>query len=334
MGKKWTKKEETFLIENYSDLSNIDISIILNKTVNSIEAKSNKLNLKKSKSHKSKMIGLRNKKVGRDLNANTLKKIAKKYKTRGEFQKMDSSAYTSARVKGILNDICSHMIKNQYSIPQLILSEICKLIIDSEILYNTRKIIKPYEIDIFIPKYNLAFEYDGKGWHTSNINDINKNILCEQKNIKLIRIVENNRNYIEDIKSQIINKLDEINKYCNLNIKKYDIININEKFLYDKINEKLIDEDYISNVISKYINYSDFRKNEINLYNKLRKLGLLHKYTKKLKRGKINWDDEKIDKEISKYYYLSDFIKNSSGCYLYVMRHNLKDKLINLIRKR
>ena len=143
MIRNWTKEEEVFLIQNYSDMCNIELSQILNKNIDSIDYKRKKLNLKKSKSHKSNMIAKRNKMVGRDLTYENLFQIAQKYKTRGEFQKMDGSAYTVARTKGYLNDICKHMIKNQYSIPQLILGEICKILIDDYILYDTRKIIKP-----------------------------------------------------------------------------------------------------------------------------------------------------------------------------------------------
>lgn len=82
------------------------------------------------------MIAKRNKMVGRNLSYANLFKIDQKYKTRGEFQKMDGSDYVVARKNGYLNDICKHMIKNQYSIPRLLLGEICKILIDENILYD------------------------------------------------------------------------------------------------------------------------------------------------------------------------------------------------------
>ena len=54
--KNWTKEEELFLIENYSNKSNDELSKILNRTSSSITKKSNVLNLKKSKEHKNKII--------------------------------------------------------------------------------------------------------------------------------------------------------------------------------------------------------------------------------------------------------------------------------------
>ena len=273
------------------------------------------------------MIGKRNKMVGRDLSFDNLFEIAQKYKTRGEFQKMDGSAYTIARVNGHLDNICKHMIKNQYSIPQLILNEIIKIIINEKYLYDTRKIIKPYELDIFIPKYNLAFEYDGKGWHQDNKNDEIKNYLCNSKNIKLIRIIENNRNNVKDVKEQLINRIDEINEYCKLNIKKEDIFNIDEQFLYDKINKNLLNDDDIKNIISKYNNYHDFRINEPKICEKLKKIKRLNEFTEHLKRNTINWNDENIKNEILKYEYLDDFYTKSNGCYQYIKRHKLNDDL-------
>lgn len=328
----WTIEEEEYLKEFHPNLTTNDLSKNLNRSNSSISKKLFSLGLKKSKEHKSKMIGKRNKMVGRDLTYDLVKDIALKYKTRGEFQQHDSSVYNCARLMGCLNDVCSHMFKNQYSMPQLILSEILKIIIKEDMIYDTRKIIKPYELDIFIPRYNLAFEYDGKGWHKNNENDEIKNNKCIEKNIKLIRIIENNRKYTSDIKSQLINKLDEINNHCNLNIKEVDISNINIQKIYDNINQDLLDIDDVKKIISKYTDYRIFMKNEPNLYQKLKRMKRLEEFTKDLKKYVIIWDEEKIKKEISKYEYLMDFIKYSPSCYLYVKRHKL-DYMTNKLKR-
>lgn len=333
MGKIWSKEEINYLIKNYSNTTNEILSKNMNRTKSSIIKKSTILNLKKSKNHKSKIIGLRNKKIGRDLTFENLKKIAKNYKTRGEFQRCDPSAYTISRVKGYLDDICNHMIKSRYSIPQMILGEIIKIIISKDIIYNDRKIIKPYELDIYIPEYNLAFEYDGKRWHNNNKNDEIKNNICQENKIKLIRIKENNRNYIKDIKDQLIDNIHIINEYCNMNIKKNHIKNIKNNILYDFVNNNVLDDKNIKNIINQYDNYDIFRKNDNYLYNKLLKTKTIEKYTKDLKKIRIKWTDEKIDDEISRYEYLNDFIKNSQHCYLYLMKNNLKYKLNKLKRK-
>lgn len=332
----WTKDEIDKLIELYPDNKNKDIANLLNINNLAITNKGRRLNLKKSKEHKGKMIAKRNKMVTRDLTYETLKNIASKYKTRGEFQRLDGSAYTTARIAGLLDDICSHMIKGNYSIPQLILWCIIEsLNIDTDILYNTRQIIKPYELDIYIPKYKLAFEYDGKTWHLNNNNnkDEIKNNICLENNIILIRLIENSRDYIKDIKNQLINNIDMINKICNRNIITEDIFNIDDDLIYNFVNSKIDDEKIFIDIISKYENYCDFRKNEIHLYQKLLNRGLLEKYTKNLKRNIIYWTEELIIKEINKYEYLSDFIENSFGCYIYIKRNKL-DNLIKILKRK
>ena len=54
--------------------------------------------------------------------------------------------------------------------------------------------IKPLEIDIYLPEYNLAIEYNGSYWHSSKLKDkfyhLNKTKLCRDKEIDLIHIFE------------------------------------------------------------------------------------------------------------------------------------------------
>ena len=175
----WIKTDIDYLKANFSNKSDLELSIILNRSEKGISNKANELNLRKSVLHISKQIGKRNKMVGRDLNIEYLTEVALKYKTRGEFQLADPSAYTTCRQLKIVDDVCKHMIKQHYSTPQLLLFEILKILFPNCIVeYNNRKAIKPYEIDIYIEEFNLGFEYNGKQWHTDNIKDKIKFDLC------------------------------------------------------------------------------------------------------------------------------------------------------------
>ena len=58
---------------------------------------------------------------------------------------------------------------------------------------NTRKIISPYELDIFVPDKKLAIEIDGVYWHSTNWgkpidSHIKKTLACERIGIRLIHI--------------------------------------------------------------------------------------------------------------------------------------------------
>lgn len=70
---------------------------------------------------------------------------------------------------------------------------------NTEIVVNDRRTLpKGKELDIHLPQYNLAVEYDGLYWHSaSNEQDddkyrhVNKTQLCEQQGIRLVHIFEN-----------------------------------------------------------------------------------------------------------------------------------------------
>lgn len=55
------------------------------------------------------------------------------------------------------------------------------------------------ELDIYIPSIKVAIEYDGEAWHKGKKkeHDIKKNNICNQNNIKLIRIREKKLDTIE-----------------------------------------------------------------------------------------------------------------------------------------
>ena len=73
--------------------------------------------------------------------------------------------------------------------------EINRFLIDNEIntVLSNREIIKPYELDIWIPRKKFAIEYNGLYWHSERMNR-NKNYhsmktkLCEELGIQLIHI--------------------------------------------------------------------------------------------------------------------------------------------------
>lgn len=69
-----------------------------------------------------------------------------------------------------------------------------------ETVSNTRKIIAPKELDIYVPSHKLAIEYDGLYWHSSNSKELDKTakvahifktVECEKQGINLLHIFEN-----------------------------------------------------------------------------------------------------------------------------------------------
>lgn len=83
-----------------------------------------------------------------------------------------------------------------------------------EIITNSKSVIPPYELDIYLPEINLSFEFNGLYWHNElnrpkNYHKI-KSDLCDEKGIQLIHIYEDDWTYKQDIiKSIILNKLNK-----------------------------------------------------------------------------------------------------------------------------
>ena len=86
------------------------------------------------------------------------------------------------------------------------------------ITQNTKKIITPLELDVFLPEYNVAIEYNGLVFHSfgksnwslaNNSEELpmrkyhlrNKTNICNDKNINLLQIFENE--WLDDIKQEI-----------------------------------------------------------------------------------------------------------------------------------
>jgi len=131
---------------------------------------------------------------------------------------------------------------------------------NEEIIRNSREIIKPYEIDIYLPKLKLAFEFNGLFWHSELYRDkdyhINKFKMCEKNNIHLIQFFEDDWNYRQDIvKSMILNKLNKIDN--KIYARKCEIKEINDNALVRDFLEKNHIQGYVHSTIKIGLFYNE-----------------------------------------------------------------------------
>lgn len=91
--------------------------------------------------------------------------------------------------------------KHGNSILENDLADFIESIYSGEIIINGRSCIAPYELDIYIPEFNLAIEFDGLYWHSAGSKEeerpkyhLLKTELCEEKGIHLLHIFENEWN--------------------------------------------------------------------------------------------------------------------------------------------
>ena len=116
-----------------------------------------------------------------------------------------------------------------------------KSVYRDEILTSSRKILKTREIDIYLPKLQIGFEFNGNYWHSELKKDkkyhLEKSLLAKENNIRLIHIYEyewiQNKSEIQNFIRDILNtskikifarkcKIQEISteiyqKFCNEN---------------------------------------------------------------------------------------------------------------------
>ena len=265
---------------------------------------------------------------GRRHTEESLREIAKQFKTRTEFQKADGSAYSRARLKGkvFLDSICEHMVKGNYSTPQLMCKHIMEKLLDVNCLYSTRKIITPYELDVYFPEFKLAVEYNGRKWHLKEIaskRDEIKKELCLQNGITLIIVKENNRDYERDVKMQLIQHLDVINNVTKRNFKESDIVEIDCLNVFEDIFKKR-DINEIKKKISECSSIKEFRKKYVSEYNFLRrnkKLELLNEI-----RIFEQYSDEELMEKCKQISNYSDLLKNHYTIYQLLYKRRLLEK--------
>lgn len=251
---------------------------------------------------------------GRKWTKELLAVEALKYKSRSEFQYCDIGAYVSARTRGILDEICRHMIPITFSVPQRICQQIFDTLLNCKCDYNTRKIVRPFELDLYYNNYNLAIEYMGKGWHSDKDSirrDAAKAKICEEKNIKLIIIKERNRNYESDIKEQIIENLDLINIVTGLNLTSTNVNNI--IIDYTKIYDVELKLDDIKMAISNCKNIAEFQIKYSQYYEALQRSQLLNMLDK-IREHVIRTNKELVQ-ICKKITYYKDLINNHGKIY-------------------
>jgi hypothetical protein len=106
--------------------------------------------------------------------------------------------FTSAIEDGIIPE-CPNCYPKEYvlSKPETeIFDFIREILPDEEIIRNSRSIIPPHEIDIYLPTKKIAIELNGNFWHSENggqkdkFYHINKTKKAHERGIKMIHVLE------------------------------------------------------------------------------------------------------------------------------------------------
>lgn len=90
-------------------------------------------------------------------------------------------------------DLSDDKIKSNISRGHQELIDYITSISDTKVIINTRSVISPLELDIYIPEHRLAIEYNGSYWHSEQQGKdrsyhLNKTTRCEELGINLLHI--------------------------------------------------------------------------------------------------------------------------------------------------
>lgn len=297
--------------ENYLIMSNNDLMIKYDLTKNQLKYLQRKYKLLKPKN----LINY-NKTLYKTKN--DILNIVNNFKTFNKFRISNPHAYKAALKFNCVDEIRDLFIPINYSAPQLIIKDIMDTLLNQTSLYNTRKIIKPYEIDVFYPEINLGFEYNSKKYHENkkNIDEL-KTHLCNDKGITLIHINETNRKYESDIKNQLIQNLSLINISSKIKITSENILNFKvdyEKYIYNKKE--------IIKLCEKYDDIKIFIKEQPQIFNLLNRYKLSYKYLNHMyKRKYLQHDEITINLNVNKFKTLAELRKKDNALYLICIRH-------------
>jgi very-short-patch-repair endonuclease len=129
-------------------------------------------------------------------------------------------------------------------------------------LLNNRTIIKPFELDIYLPDLKLAFEFNGLYWHSEvnkeNNYHLNKTEECEKQGIQLIHIWEDDWLYKQDIvKSMILNKLGKTTN--KIFAKKTEIKEITD----NKLIREFLNKNHLQGFVGSKVKLGLFFDNEL-----------------------------------------------------------------------
>ncbi len=141
-------------------------------------------------------------------------------------------------------------------------------IYSGKVLKNDRKIIKPKELDIYIPEKNLAIEFNGLYWHSFNQKELKnkfkyrhleKTKLAEEKGINLLHIFENE--WLDPIKQDIWKSI--ISYKLGIVKQRYYARKLIIKEISNKEAKIFLEENHIQGAIDSKINIGLFDKNKL-----------------------------------------------------------------------
>lgn len=252
-------------------------------------------------------------------NLQRVQEEALKYKTRTEFNNQSLGAYSYAHRNGLLNKVCSHMIK-------------------PTVEHSRKPPLTEAEVFEIAKKYNRRVDFqknDSRAWNFAARNKIKDKICAHMKS----REESASEALTYWTLEKVIEKAKECKKWTVFS-KKYPnltaLINDREwkeevlKYLkYDgRMNWHSFSDEQLIEIIKKYKTKDEFQKHESALFlhlNSFKKTHLLRQHLIYSRPPRIKWTKKLVIEKSLKYNNLTDFHKNEGQAYYWAC----KFKMIN-----
>lgn len=209
-------------------------------------------------------------------------------------------------------------------------------------------IIKPYELDIYIPEKKLAIEFNGLIWHSDKFNDdkyyhLNKTELCEKQGIRLIHIFEDEwlekRKIVESKIKDILGLYDEVIDSDKCTVKKvtkilsYNFLalnNLQSDYLFDYSYGLYNNDELVSLITFRYdasVDAYELRSFSNKLNTKVtNSLSKLFEYFVNVNKPNkvITYIDKRIENDEIYKQIGFEYVKDIEPDYFYVSRNGKK----------
>ncbi len=173
--------------------------------------------------------------------------------------KLPKGIFSNRKIVG--TEVCPicKPIDSNVSGKEILLGKIISEVYENEVITSFK--VERKEIDIYIPELKLGFEFNGVRWHSDLFVDkdyhINKTLLCEKNNIRLIHIFEDDFDKKREIVESIIKNL--LNKSEKIYARKTEIRKITDK----EIIKNFLTLNHLQGFVNTNINYGLYYNNEL-----------------------------------------------------------------------
>jgi hypothetical protein len=133
--------------------------------------------------------------------------------------------------------------------------------LDVQTVQSYRQMNSKYEVDVYLPEYNIGLEFNGVYWHNELFKDnnyhLNKHDICKENNIDLLQIFEDEWLYKKDIVKSIIKN--RINKSENVLYARKCVI----KTVDTQTSKKFLDDNHIQGNVYTKVKLGLYYNNEL-----------------------------------------------------------------------